>query len=215
MDIVLKSFLSAALTLSLASCATALVPTIGDDLIVVDDASGGEIALPDALDRSFYANEASNSGLPARSTLKDGQIFEPTPLGHPNATVVFTPQAYSSFRAGKSIFIYVRDADDPEGQVAVVPGSLWWPSAGLISTSNLNREVLGQKLVEEVELAAGGDTAVPIIFYCDRPDCWAPYNAALRLANTPYNNIAIYRGGTSAWFEAKLPLEVAKAPDWE
>lgn len=216
MGILLKSVVALALTGTFISCGSlGPLATVGDDQIVVDDATGNEISLPDSLDQTSYANEAVDSGIAIQTTLKDGQLLEPTPLRHPNATVYFTPEAYASFRAGKSIFINVGSTDDPQGRALMVPGSLWWPSAGLVSSATMDSNTLGQKLLEELNAATGSDTTIQLIFYCDRPGCWSPYNVALRLANTPYKNVVWYRGGTSAWHEAKLPLEIAPAPDWE
>lgn len=210
---------AAALTLfGLVGCSAETQPEsrVGLDKIVIDEASGDAITLPDTLSRASYASEALDSGVPAQSTLKLPPLLQPTPASHPNASVVYTPDAYSSFRDGNAIFIYVNESSEPDGRVAAIPGSLWWPTAGLTtgSSGSLSDDPTRQRLLEEIEAVTGGDQTIRIVFYCDRPDCWTAYNAALRLSGTTYNNIVWYRGGTSAWYEADLPLEVFETPDW-
>lgn len=182
-------------------------PTVGDSQIVVDD-NGNEVALPDSLPQAVYADEDRDYGIPLTTNLNTGPSVAPTPVAHPSAKVQFTPAAYSSFRDGNAIFVYVGDSYDPEGRAVVVPGSLWWPTAGDAAAGAQER------LLEEIAVVTGGDASIPIVLYCDRPDCWGPYNAALQLQNSPYQNVVWYRGGTSAWYEAGLPLEIAFAPDW-
>lgn len=205
--------LAAAAMLGLIGCAATTTPKsrVGFDKIVVDEASGEAISLPDTLDKASYAGEAVDSGVSSQTSLKNPPLLAPTPVTHPNASAIYTPEAYSTFRAGDAIFIYVKESDDLTGKVAAIPGSLWWPSAGGAGVEN---DALQQKLVDELQAVTGGDPTIRIVFYCDRPDCWTPYNAALRLAETPYKNVAWYRGGTSAWYEADLPLEVFEVPDW-
>jgi len=132
---------------------------VGLNNIVIDEASGNAIALPDTLNRDSYAGEALVSDVLEQSTLKMPPLVQLTPSSHPNAAVLYTPE-------------------------------------------------------DEIEVITGGDPTIRIVFYCDRPDCWTAYNAALRLSDTPYNNVAWYRGGTLAWYEAGLPLEVVETADW-
>lgn len=190
--------------------------TVGRDRIVVDDTSGQPINLPASLSQTTYIGEDLDAGVPAQTVLKAEPSFQPTPATHPNASVLYTPQAYSAFRRGNTIFIYVGGSDDPAGRAAVVPGSLWWPSAGKTEALDvgLSSEQLQQQMLAELAAATGGDASANVMFYCDRRDCWAPYNAALRLAGTEYRNVSWYRGGTEAWYVAGLPLEIAENSDW-
>lgn len=181
--------------------------TVGSTQVVVDSA-GNKVPLPASLSQSVYANEDRDYGVPVSGSLNTGPSIAPTPVTHPNARIQYTPAAYSSFRAGDAIFVYVGDSYEPDGRTALVPGSLWWPSAGTATAGARER------LLTEVATVTGGDPSIPIVFYCDRPDCWGPYNAALQLQNSPYQNVSWYRGGTSAWYEAGLPLEIALSPDW-
>lgn len=189
-------------------------PTVGTDRVVVDSA-GNPVVLPASLPELAYVGENTDTGVSAQATLKLDPLQQPTPATHPNASVVYTPQAYSTFRGGDTIFIYVGGTDDPEGRAAVIPGSLWWPAAGKASAveSGLSSEQIDQQLQTELAAVTGGDPSTSIVFYCDRRDCWAPYNAALRLAGSEYQNVAWYRGGTEAWYVAGLPLEIASFPD--
>ena len=189
---------------------------VGLNNIVIDEASGNAIALPDTLNRDSYAGEALVSDVLEQSTLKMPPLVQLTPSSHPNAAVLYTPEAYSTFRDGNAIFIYVNESNEPDGRVAAIPGSLWWPTAGLTAknSGSLASDPIRQKLLDEIEVITGGDPTIRIVFYCDRPDCWTAYNAALRLSDTPYNNVAWYRGGTLAWYEAGLPLEVVETADW-
>ena len=218
MKILLKKTAAFFALLGLAGCAATATPKsrVGLENIVIDEASGNAIDLPDTLSRPSYAGEALDNGITAQSILKTPPLLQRTPSSHPSAAVFYTPEAYSTFRKGEAIFIYVNESNESDGRVAAIPGSLWWPTAGRTteSSASLANDPLRQRLLDEIGVVTGGDPTIPIVFYCDRPDCWTAYNAALRLSDTAYNNVVWYRGGTSAWYEADLPLEVLETPDW-
>ena len=221
MSFAIKKLAGIAALVTVAGCAsfdgqtTLSNPTVGIDRVVVD-AAGNQVPLPATLAQEAYVGENVDAGIVPQTVLKSEPLMQPTPATHPNASVVYTPQAYSTFRGGDTIFIYVGDSDDPQGRAALIPGSLWWPSAGKVSAveAGLSSEQIEQQLMTELAAVTGGNPSTNIVFYCDRRDCWTPYNAALRLAGSEYQNVSWYRGGTEAWYVAGLPLEIAAVPDW-
>lgn len=224
MNTVLRTVSFVALAVALVGCANldnlaqTQTATVGNNQIVVD-AAGNEIQLPDSLPQQAYVGEDADLGVPVQNAYWTGPALAPTPIGHPNAEVYYTSQAYSSFRTGDAIFIFVGKSSDPEGRAAVIPGSLWWPTAGIaedtaIVPASLEATGQQQRFLDELAVITGNNPSEQIVFYCDEPNCWAPYNAALRLRDAGYSNVAWYRGGTGAWYAANLPLEIAAAPDW-
>jgi PQQ-dependent catabolism-associated CXXCW motif protein len=47
--------------------------------------------------------------------------------------------------------------------------------------------------------ATRGRKDMPLVFYCQSPQCWMSYNAALRAINAGFTNVLWYRGGVEAW----------------
>jgi PQQ-dependent catabolism-associated CXXCW motif protein len=64
----------------------------------------------------------------------------------------------------------------------------------------------GQRFLEQQVKAKTNS----VVFYCMSWECWLSYNAALRAVSLGYTDVYWYRGGIFAWFDAELPLEVAK-----
>jgi rhodanese-related sulfurtransferase len=81
----------------------------------------------------------------------------------------------------------------PDAQSAVPA-----PQAG--SFSDQTQQQFGQFRQQ----ATGGNKQVPIVLYCQGPQCWMSYNAALRAINLGYKNVLWYRGGLEAWQRAGL-----------
>jgi len=44
------------------------------------------------------------------------------------------------------------------------------------------------------------------VVYCLSWECWLSYNATLTASDLGYTNLYWYRGGVSAWNQARLPV---------
>jgi PQQ-dependent catabolism-associated CXXCW motif protein len=50
------------------------------------------------------------------------------------------------------------------------------------------------------------DKNAPLVVYCLSWECWLSYNATLTAGDLGYKNLYWYRGGISAWNQARLPV---------
>jgi len=53
----------------------------------------------------------------------------------------------------------------------------------------------------------GGKKQIPVLFYCQSPQCWMSYNAALRAIIMRYTQVLWYRGGIEGWKMAGLTTQ--------
>ena len=77
-----------------------------------------------------------------------------------------------------------------------MPGARRYPGVGLAVPST--------DLAQLLEKDTGGAKDYPVVFYCEGPQCWESYNAALRARDAGYTNVYWYRGGLEAWVAANL-----------
>ncbi len=82
-----------------------------------------------------------------------------------------------------------------------IPGGLWLPNAGL-AVLHPDR---GEGFLHAVAEHVGGDRDRFILVYC-HANCWGSWNAAKRLLQAGYVNVAWFPGGIEAWAAADLPL---------
>jgi PQQ-dependent catabolism-associated CXXCW motif protein len=64
-----------------------------------------------------------------------------------------------------------------------------------------------ERFARRVASLASGDPSRPIVVFCPNENCWLSYNAALRLRQAGYSDIAWFREGTAGWVRAGGRLE--------
>ncbi|HEX2815748.1 MAG TPA: rhodanese-like domain-containing protein, partial [Phenylobacterium sp.] len=131
-------------------------------------------------------------GVPPRNSIEEN-VGTLTPLTIPGARTITTGELAADLRANRP-FLLVDVLDAPH---AGLPGARRYPGVGL---ANPPADVL-QLLDKDTR----GDKAYPVVFYCQGPQCWESYNAALRARDGGYANLYWYRGGLEAWSMAGLP----------
>jgi rhodanese-related sulfurtransferase len=62
--------------------------------------------------------------------------------------------------------------------------------------------------LEKIVPAVAADPAGAIVVYCASATCQNSHQAAKRLAELGYRNVAVYAGGKQDWKEAGLRLEI-------
>lgn len=152
-----------------------------------------------SLEAEFYGGEDRDAGVAAILTRHQGSPHAATPRMHPTAKTITTRQLIELYRARKPPAL-VNALDWTEGAYAL-PGTSWIQGMG---KSELSRAELTELRLLLTQVAP--DTASPLVVYCLSWECWLSYNAALTAREIGYTNVYWYRGGTTAWGQAKLPV---------
>jgi rhodanese-related sulfurtransferase len=140
--------------------------------------------------------ERAEMGVRPKSQLHTGPMHGPTPTSIPGGQVITT----------KGLVTFVQQRMGPVfdvlGGPQMLPGALAVvPAAQPGSFQDENQQRFGAYLRQLTR----GRTDVPLVFYCQGPQCWMSYNAALRAINLGYQNVLWYRGGIEAWQRAGQP----------
>ncbi len=136
--------------------------------------------------------EAMDFGVSPRNTVED-TVFSNTPLTIPGVQTLTTGELYSALTNRRRLLLL----DVLKAPHAGLPGARRYPGVGLADPS--------PDFLPSLEKDSGGDKAFPIVIYCEGPQCWESYNAALRARDAGYTNVYWYRGGLEAWVTAGLP----------
>ena len=139
-----------------------------------------------------FGREGMDFGVPPRNTIEEN-VGTLTPLTIPGARTISTGELHNALRDNRRLLL-VDVLDAPH---AGLPGARRYPGVGMPVPSS----DLGGLLDKDT----GGDKTYPVVFYCQGPQCWESYNAALRARDAGYTNIYWYRGGLEAWAMANLP----------
>ena len=144
--------------------------------------------------------EAQDFGVAPVSQLHGGAMHGPTPTTIPGGLVISTEAFWTTLQqnqGGIAIF-------DVLGGQEILPGAYAAsPAAAPGSFNDQTQQEFGQFLTQ----VTGGNKQAPVLFYCQSPQCWMSYNAALRAINMGYTQVLWYRGGIEAWKRAGLPTE--------
>ena len=149
--------------------------------------------LSDPATARVFGREGMDFGVAPRNAIEEN-VGTLTPLTIPGAQTISTGELFSAIRGGRR-FLLVDVLESPH---AGLPGARRYPGAGMPNPPG----DLGQLLEKDTR----GDKAFPLVFYCQGPQCWESYNAALRARDAGYTNVYWYRGGLEAWSLANLPL---------
>ena len=162
----------------------------------------GQAAPGAALDE-LMAWERQDLGVAPSKSLHDGPMHGATPNQIPGGQVITTKGLVAlmqNHQARPLIFDVLGSAQQLPQAISAVrasqPGSFNDPTQ--------------QEFAGFLQQMTQGNRQVPLVFYCQGPQCWMSYNAALRAINLGYKNVLWYRGGIEAWQRAGLPLSGAQ-----
>lgn len=148
------------------------------------------------------ASEDQDFGVAATTDLRLANVHAPTPREIPGAQVIRTDALRQRLRAPEDARPLLFDV---LGGVAhdSLPGAIWLPGAG---RGESYTDAIQAQLARVLKTASRGDAGRPLVFFCQGPECWLSYNAALRAVALGYREVYWYRGGIEAWLAAKEPL---------
>ncbi len=142
--------------------------------------------------------EEQDFGIEPVRELHSGPMHGPTPTRIPGGLVVTTEALFMTLQKNpQGILIF-----DVLGGNAILPGAV---AAAPASQPGSFNDQTQQEFGKFLQQATNGNKAQPILFYCQSPQCWMSYNAALRAINLGYSQVLWYRGGIEAWQMAGLP----------
>ena len=146
---------------------------------------------PSAPNDAMSKAEREDFGVAPTRTLHNGPMHGPTPASIPGGKVITTVGVLDLQRRQiPHVLIDVLGAPD------MLPNAL--PGAWLSQPGSFTDEVQ-QRAAAMLMQAARGRKDMPLVFYCQSPQCWMSYNAALRAINAGFTNVLWYRGGVEAW----------------
>ena len=152
------------------------------------------------------ADEDVDHGLPPVATLRTADLAAPTPREVPGAKTIRTGALRESLQTAPPPLLFdVLGGDVHES----LPGAIWLPGAG--RGLSFTDSVQG-RLAQTLKAMTKGDRRRPLVFFCQGPQCWLSYNAALRAVALGYEAVYWYRGGIEAWLAAGgdlVPLKLA------
>src|SRR5262245_20528000 len=142
------------------------------------------------------ANEDVDYGLAPASTLRTAGFHAPTPREVPGARPLRTSALRASLQAGPAPLLL----DVLGGEVhSSLPGAIWLPGAGRGLSFT---DTVQARFAQTLNALTKGDRKRPLVFFCQGPQCWLSYNAALRAVALGYETVYWYRGGIEAWIES-------------
>ena len=156
----------------------------------------------DLLDR-LMAWERQDAGVAAPRDLHEGAFHGPTPNQIPGGQVIATKGLLPLLQQGVPVHVF-----DVLGGPEALPNAI--PAAWASAPGSFD-DPTQQRLTQLLRQVTRGKVDAPLVFYCQSPQCWMSYNAALRAIRLGYRNVLWYRGGIEAWKNAGLPLVQAGA----
>lgn len=159
---------------------------------------------PDQVLDQLMQWERQSMGVSPPPGLHAGAMHGPTPNQIPGGQVITTKGLVSLMQGVQGVNPLLFDVLGGPQQLPNAIGAV--PAAQPGSFNDSIQQQFGQMLQQLTR----GSRDVPLVFYCQGPQCWMSYNAALRAINLGYRNVLWYRGGVEAWQYAGLPLAVAQ-----
>ena len=151
-----------------------------------------------SLGSEYYFNEERETGVAPARARYTGTMHAATPRSAPGAKTITTRELVELYKGSKPVLINVLDWT--EGAFAL-PGTVWIQGMGKARLSGSEYLEL-RSLLSQV----APDKSAPLVVYCLSWECWLSYNAALTATDLGYTNLYWYRGGISAWNQARLPV---------
>jgi len=154
---------------------------------MADERGGGTL---DAL----MAWERQDMGVRPTRELHNGAMHGPTPNQIPGGQVITTKGLLPLLQQGIPVHVF-----DVLGTAQTLPNAI---SAVRASEPGSFNDQTQQELAQMLQQVTRGNASAPLVFYCQGPQCWMSYNAALRAIALGYKNVLWYRGGMEAWNQA-------------
>jgi PQQ-dependent catabolism-associated CXXCW motif protein len=151
-----------------------------------------------SLEAEFYFNEERDTGIAPTRARHTGTMHAATPRSVPGAKTITTRELVELYKRLRPVLIDVLDWT--EGAFAL-PGTLWIQGMGKAHLSGSEYAELRSLLAQ-----VAPDKTAPLVVYCLSWECWLSYNATLTASDLGYTNLYWYRGGISAWNQARLPV---------
>lgn len=141
--------------------------------------------------------ERQDAGVPATSQLHNGPMHAPTPNKIPGGQVISTKGLLPLIQGTSGVPVLVLDVlGNPQMQLPNAAPAVFASQPG--DFNDTVQQQFGQMLMQLTR----GNKQIPIVTYCQGPQCWMSYNAALRAIALGYRNVLWYRGGLEAWQQA-------------
>lgn len=138
--------------------------------------------------------ERQDAGVQASNQLHTGAMHGPTPNQIPGGQVITTKGLLPLIQGGTGVPVLVLDVlGNPQMQLPNAAPAAFAAQAG--DFNDTVQQQFGQMLMQLTQ----GNKQIPIVTYCQGPQCWMSYNAALRAIALGYRNVLWYRGGLEAW----------------
>ena len=138
--------------------------------------------------------ERQDAGVPASSQLHAGAMHGPTPNQIPGGQVISTKGLLPLIQGTSGVPVVVLDVlGNPQMQLPRAVPAVFAAQPG--NFNDATQQQFGQLLMQLTQ----GNKQIPIVTYCQGPQCWMSYNAALRAIGLGYRNVLWYRGGLEAW----------------
>ena len=141
-------------------------------------------------------SEDADYGVAPSASLRTHDFSAPTPREIPGATTIRTEELRESLRSQPPPLLFDVLGGDAH---ASLPGAIWLPGAGRGESFT---DTVQLQLARALETTTQGNRNRAIVFFCQGPQCWLSYNAALRAAALGYQRAYWYRGGIEAWLAA-------------
>jgi PQQ-dependent catabolism-associated CXXCW motif protein len=151
-----------------------------------------------SLDTEFFFNEERDEGIAPTSSRRTSPMHGATPRSVPGAKTITTRELVELYKSSRPVLVNVLDWT--EGAFAL-PGTTWIQGMGKARLSSAELSEL-QSVLNRV----APDKNAPLVVYCLSWECWLSYNATLSASALGYTNVFWYRGGVSAWNQARLPV---------
>ena len=136
--------------------------------------------------------ELQEMGVPAQTSLKNGDLGGPTPSSIPGGRVITTPELLQLLNNRQSGAVVL----DVLGSHQRLPNAV---DAVAASAGGSFNDRTQRQFERQLEGLTGGRKDAPLVLYCSSIHCWMSYNAALRAINAGYTQVYWYRGGLQAW----------------
>ena len=141
-------------------------------------------------------NESVDLGVAPSAELRLREHSAPTPREVPGAKTIRTDALRDSLQAQPQPLLFDVLGGDAH---ASLPGAIWLPGAGRGQSFT---DTLQARFAQTLNALTKGDRKRPLVFFCQGPQCWLSYNAALRAVVLGYEAVYWYRGGVEAWLAA-------------
>lgn len=138
--------------------------------------------------------ERRDMGVGATRELHSGAMHGPTPNQIPGGQVITTKGLLPLLQQGIPVYVF-----DVLGTAQTLPNAI--PASFAAEPGSFDDDTQ-QELAQMLQQVTRGNPSAPLVFYCQGPQCWMSYNAALRTIALGYRNVLWYRGGMEAWNHA-------------